>query len=48
LKRHGSDYAAIFEQLIPALIELGFSDAEIDRLLIENPAKAYRVEVLQL
>jgi predicted metal-dependent phosphotriesterase family hydrolase len=47
-EHHGSDYAAIFEQLIPALKELGFTDAEIDRLLIENPAKAYRVEVLQL
>ncbi|MCG8308157.1 MAG: phosphotriesterase [Cytophagales bacterium] len=47
-KRYGSPYSAIFDQLIPRLKENGFSDNDIDQLLMKNPAKAYRIEVCRL
>ena len=43
----GSPYSAIFEVLIPALLEKGFTQEEIDQLLIANPAEAYKIEVLK-
>jgi len=36
-------YTTVFEQLKPALINAGFSDKEFDRLLIDNPARAYAI-----
>ncbi|MBS3771246.1 MAG: hypothetical protein V5A59_07750 [Bacteroidales bacterium] len=36
-------YTAIFDQLIPALKKNGFSEAEIDRLLKNNPQKAFSI-----
>jgi phosphotriesterase-related protein len=36
-------YTDIFEYLIPELKDAGFSDKEINQLLIENPANAYRI-----
>lgn len=47
-ERMGSPYSAIFEVLIPALHEKGFTQDEIDQLLISNPAEAYKIEVLKL
>lgn len=41
-------YTFIFTGLIPALKENGFTDAEIDMLLIENPAKAFSIQVRKL
>lgn len=38
-------YTDIFDYLIPALIESGFSEGEIEQLLIQNPRNAYRVRV---
>lgn len=46
-ERMGSSYAAIFEVLLPALLEKGFTQQEIDQLLITNPAEAYKIEVLK-
>ncbi len=37
-------FTAIFEQLLPALIENGFTSAEIHQLLSVNPAKAYKID----
>lgn len=37
-------YTAISHSLIPALKAAGFSNADIDRLLIENPARAFSIE----
>ncbi len=36
-------FTAIFQKLIPALKATGFTQKEIDQLLIKNPAKAYAV-----
>jgi phosphotriesterase-related protein len=36
-------YTAIFEQLKPALLNAGFSEKELNQLLVENPARAYAV-----
>jgi phosphotriesterase-related protein len=36
-------FTAIFQKLIPALRATGFTQKEIDLLLIKNPAKAYAV-----
>ena len=47
-ERHGSSYTAIFQKLLPALRDNGFSQEEIDQLLIENPAEAYSIEVCSL
>ncbi len=38
-------YTFIFTDLIPSLKENGFTDSEIDMLLIENPANAFSVKV---
>lgn len=42
----GSPYSAIFTDLIPSLRNVGFTQEEIDMLLIANPATAYRIEVM--
>jgi len=38
-------YTALFLKLVPALREEGFSDSELDQLLVLNPAKAFTIEV---
>lgn len=38
-------YTDIFDHLIPALKESGFSDEDIEQLLIENPGNAYGIRV---
>lgn len=47
-ERMGSSYSAIFEVLIPALLDKGFTQEDIDQLLITNPGEAYKIEVLRL
>jgi predicted metal-dependent phosphotriesterase family hydrolase len=47
-ERMGSPYSAIFEVLIPALLDKGFTQDDIDQLLITNPGEAYKIEVLRL
>ena len=47
-KKFGSPYKAIFNQLIPNLKEHGFTDADIDQILIRNPAEAYQIEICKL
>lgn len=47
-KRFGSPYTAILDVLVPKLLENGFTQEEIDQLLITNPAKAYTIEVCKL
>lgn len=47
-KANGGDfrgYTDIFTHFIPALQENGFTQAEIDQLLIENPREAYQIRV---
>lgn len=39
------EYHAITEVLIPRLRELGYSEAEIDQLTVENPKSAYTVRI---
>lgn len=38
-------YNDIFEYLIPALKNRGFTDSDIDQLLIKNPAAAYTIKI---
>ena len=38
-------YTDIFDYLIPALKESGFSDEEVEQLLIHNPQNAYGIQV---
>ncbi len=38
-------YAALFEKLVPSLRKAGFSDMEIDDLLVINPAMAFKIRV---
>jgi phosphotriesterase-related protein len=38
-------YEVVFRRFVPALRSAGFSQAEIDMLLIENPARAFTVSV---
>jgi len=47
-KKNGGTFRgfnAIFERLIPALRKRGFSQKQIDILLVENPRKAYTIRV---
>ena len=44
----GSPYSALFDELIPSLKNAGLMQEDIDMLLIENPAKAYGIEVLKI
>ena len=41
-------YKAVIPHLVPALKENGFSDDEINQLLVLNPKNAFRVEVRNL
>ena len=41
-------YTDIFEYLIPELADRGFSDEEIDQLLIKNPREAFSIRVRTL
>ena len=38
-------YTALFTHLIPALKEKGYSQEQIDQLLIKNPKKAYTISI---
>lgn len=38
-------YTDIFEYLIPALREQGFTDEDIDQILISNPAEAFKINI---
>ena len=41
-------YTEMFEHLIPALMKNGFSQEDIDLLLIKNPRKAYAVKIRKI
>lgn len=41
-------YTALFGKLIPALKKEGFSDAQINQLIVENPAKAFTIKTRRL
>ena len=41
-------YTAIFRELIPALKNNGFTDDEIDQLLVSNPQTAFRIKVRKI
>ena len=41
-------YTAIADRLVPALIKEGWSQATIDRLLVDNPRRAFTISVRQL
>lgn len=41
-------YTDIFEYLIPALKMRGFTDSDIDQLLIENPATAFTINIRKI
>lgn len=38
-------YTALFTELLPALRQAGFSETEIDRLVVKNPADAFTIRV---
>jgi phosphotriesterase-related protein len=42
-KKEFQGYCDVFDYLLPALRDQGFSEKEIDQLLIHNPARAYSV-----
>ncbi|MDB4385253.1 hypothetical protein N9Z12_04300 [Opitutaceae bacterium] len=47
-KPNGGDprgYTLLFEKFLPRLQAAGFSDAEIDRLLVSNPARALAIKI---
>lgn len=41
-------YTALFEKLLPELKKTGFSDAEINQMIVENPAKAFTIKIRRL
>jgi phosphotriesterase-related protein len=41
-------YTTLFLKLIPALKNDGFSDDEIDQMLVKNPAQAFTVKIRKL
>ncbi len=41
-------YDTLFEGFLPALRDAGFTDAEIDRLVVRNPAEAFRIRIRRL
>lgn len=41
-------YTALFKLLLPALKEKGFSDKEINQLLVENPKNAFAINIRKL
>lgn len=38
-------YTAVFTELVPELRKFGFSQNDIDMLLVENPKRAYKVQI---
>lgn len=47
-EENGGDYrghTAVFEYLVPELIEEGFTSKDIDQLLVLNPARVFAIEV---
>ncbi len=38
-------YTTLFEKLVPALLNTGFSEDEIDQMLVVNPAMAFTIKV---
>lgn len=47
-EENGGDYRGyntIFEKLVPLLLKENFSEAEIDQLLVKNPAEAFTIRV---
>ncbi|HEC42110.1 MAG TPA: phosphotriesterase [Bacteroides sp.] len=40
-------YTAIFKELLPALKEKGFAESEINLLMVENPARAFRIRIVK-
>lgn len=38
-------YSTIFDYLFPQLVDSGFTPADFDQLLINNPAQAYKIEI---
>ena len=46
-QKHGSPYSATFDELIPGLNKLGFSGKEIEQLLVTNPSRAFKNEILR-
>lgn len=43
-----SPYTALFDRLVPALKEKGFSDQDLQQILVENPREAYTIHVRAL
>jgi len=41
-------YNDIFDSFIPVLKEMGFSDEEIDQILVKNPQEAFKVKIRKL
>ncbi|MDZ7604492.1 MAG: phosphotriesterase [Cyclobacteriaceae bacterium] len=44
-ERPEAPYSAIFEKLIPKLLESGFTLADIDQLLVHNPSEAFSIKI---
>jgi phosphotriesterase-related protein len=50
-EENGGDYrgySTIFEKLVPLLLKESFSEAEIDQLLVKNPAEAFTIGVSRI
>ena len=50
-KENGGDYrgyTTLFEKLIPLLKKDGFSENELDQILITNPAEAFTIRIRNL
>ena len=50
-KPNGGDfrgYATIFEKLVPALKDSGFTEKDIEQLLVINPSRAFKVSIRKL
>jgi len=43
-----NSYQSIFTDFIPALKKHGFTQTEIDRIFITNPAKAFTIKIRKL
>jgi len=41
-------YTVIFDSLLPALKKYGFTDVEIDQMLVKNPREAYKIRIRKL
>ncbi|MBN1999332.1 phosphotriesterase [candidate division KSB1 bacterium] len=39
------NYESVFKELLPALTENGFSQQEIDQMMVENPKQAFQIRV---